>query len=95
MLEHSTLYAVVTSTQWTDVLFHLCFVGEITRDKSDSCDTVYTKREIQVSCRDFLAVQWLGLWASTAGVAGSIPGREPEIPLLHGTAKNKSLVCFD
>ena len=35
------------------MLFHLCFVGEIRRGESDSCDIVYTKREIQVSCRDF------------------------------------------
>ena len=28
----------------------------------------------------FLAVQWLGLWASTAGGAGSIPGQGTKIP---------------
>ena len=76
----------------------LCFVGETRRGESDSCDTVYTKRNIQIKWSHVgtsLAVQWLGLWASTAGDAGAIPGPGTEIPLLHGTAKNKSLVCFN
>ena len=37
---------------------------------------------------NFLAVQWLGLWASTARVPGSIPGWGTKIPASR-TAKNK------
>ena len=36
-----------------------------------------------------LAVQWLGLQASTAGDTGSIPGQGTRIPQAHGTAKRK------
>ena len=37
--------------------------------------------------RDFLAVQWLKLWASTAGDTGSIPGRGTKI--LHASWPKK------
>ena len=38
-----------------------------------------------------LAVQWLGLWASTAGDMGLIPGRGTKIPhaAWHGQKKKK------
>ena len=43
------------------------------------------------SCRKSLAVQWLGLHASTAGGTGSIPGQGTKIPhaLQHGQIKEK------
>ena len=36
-----------------------------------------------------LAVQWLGLPASTAGDTGSIPGRGPKIPQAAQCSPNK------
>ena len=34
-------------------------------------------------------VQWLGLWASTAGATGSIPDWRTKIYKPHGTVKKK------
>ena len=42
----------------------------------DNCDADY---KLCVLMRDFLAVQWLGLQASTAGDMGSIPGQRTKI----------------
>ena len=38
-----------------------------------------------------LAVQWLGLHASTTGGAGSIPGRGPRSRMPRSAAKNKKM----
>ena len=41
---------------------------------------------------NFLAIQWLGLQASTAGDMGSIPGQGTRIPhaAWHGPKQNKT-----
>ena len=41
-----------------------------------------------------LAVQWLGLCASTAGGTGSIPGRELRSRMLRGTAKKRNYAHY-
>ena len=38
-----------------------------------------------------LAVQWLGLWASTAGGTGLIPGRGAKIPHATRCGQNKQI----
>ena len=42
-----------------------------------------------------LAVQWLGLRASTAGGMGLIPGRETKIPTCHVVWPKKKKPCLD
>ena len=37
-----------------------------------------------------LAVQWLGLWASTAGGVGSIPGQGTKIPHVERCGQKKT-----
>ena len=38
-----------------------------------------------------LVAQWLGLYTSTAGGTGSIPGQGTKIPMLHVVAKTKQM----
>ena len=49
--------------------------------------TTMSYEDYMKEMRDFLAVQWLKLWASTAGDTGSIPGRGTKI--LHASWPKK------
>ena len=47
----------------------------------------HTKLSVVVGFGNFLAVQWLGLWASIAGSMGLILGQE--LAAVHGVAKSR------
>ena len=64
------------------VCLQFCFISRLERKLSFNI-----LNKIKIIVGTSLAVQWLRLRASNAGVAGSIPGQGTKIPRAHGVAK--------